>query len=398
MKRTSLKLFLLCFLLSPAEFISQSLNIDSCLRVLKTSREDTSKVTLLSDIAWNVSYKNLQAGADYAEEAITLAKKLGSEIQYGKVYNVAGTIYSDMSEQGKALAYFLEALKYAKKHNQTLVTGYIYNSLGNFYASQNQTRLSISYYLQAVGAYKKAKSEKPIYTPYINLSVSYLRLNQPDSANYYINLCIDYNERTKDKGRLAYIYATLAEIYAETPDKTTALLYGNKAVKIARELNDNYTLVRALQQQGYVQHVNNKNELAINTLSEAITLAEEIGDITTLRSCTRTLVKIYEQNTDYKRALFYFKKYKSYEDSIINSENINQIRTAEAKYQNQQKQQEIELLAEKQKLSDAKREKDKVYLYSAVAGIMSLGVLIILLYRNNRSKQKTNKELAVFNH
>jgi len=70
-----------------------------------------------------------------------------------------------MSEQGKALAYFLDGLKYAKKCNQIFLDGYIYNSLGNFYEGQGQVRLLINYYLHSAEAHKKLKSEKPIYTP-----------------------------------------------------------------------------------------------------------------------------------------------------------------------------------------------------------------------------------------
>src|SRR6218665_3890542 len=88
---------------------------------------------------------------------------------------------------------------------------------------------------------------------------------------------------------------------------------------------------------------------------------------------------------------------KNYADSLLNGGNIRQIRAAEAKYENEKKQAEIDLLAEKQKLSEAKREKDKLYLYVAIAGIVGLAGLIVLLFRNNRSKQKTNRELAAYN-
>jgi serine phosphatase RsbU (regulator of sigma subunit) len=86
-----------------------------------------------------------------------------------------------------------------------------------------------------------------------------------------------------------------------------------------------------------------------------------------------------------------------YKDSMLNNENIKQLRNAEAKYENEKKQKEIELLSEKQKLNEAEVEKKKIFLYAAIASILALAVILIILYRNNRLKQKTNCKLALFN-
>ncbi|HOZ87475.1 MAG TPA: SpoIIE family protein phosphatase [Bacteroidia bacterium] len=375
---------------------AQLLNTDSCLQVLKTSREDTAKVELLSKIAWNISYQNLQKGLNYAEQSIALAKKLNSEIQYARVYHVAGAIYADMSEQGKAIDFFLEGLKYAKKYKQNDVMGFIYNSLGNFYNKRNDLRKAISLYLQSVEAHKTSGSDKYTYTPYNNLGGIYLKLKNTDSALYYVDLCVQYSKKSNDKYRIANNYIVLAEIYSETKN-IKGLDYASKAVELSRSLNDKYTLSHALIHQGYALYLHHQPEPAISVLEESSRLAKEIGDITTLQSCALILSDIYSEKNDYKNALLYFKQYKTFEDSIINNENIQQMRTAEAKYENEKKQKEIELLAEREKLSEAKREQEKLYLYFAIAGIAGLAVLAIVLIKNNRTKQRTNKELASFN-
>jgi len=53
---------------------SQGTNIDSCINVLKISKEDTNKVILLNRIAWDISYSNLQKGISYGNQAFDLAK------------------------------------------------------------------------------------------------------------------------------------------------------------------------------------------------------------------------------------------------------------------------------------------------------------------------------------
>lgn len=392
------KLFLiLCLsgltLKSPAQF----LNIDSCLQVLKTLPEDTNKVKLLSDIAWDISYQDLLLGADYANQSIALARKLSYEPLYSRVFHVAGSVYQDLSEQGKALEYFLESLKYAKKYKQLNNLGFVYNSLGNFYSRQDNQRRAISYYMQSVESHRKAGFEEPIYKAYNNMGSTYMKMGNKDSAIYYINLCVDYNNRKNDPSRLLYNYMTLSEIYSATPEKAKALGYADTAVKLARRLTDRYTLVRALIQQSNALYVNGRNDQAKAAVAECLAIAREVSDLTTLQQGSLLASVMYEKTNDHKTALAYFKEFKSYGDSLTSSENINQIRSAEAKYENEKKQKEIELLAEKQKLSDARREKDKLYLYAAIGGMVGLAGLIVLLFRNNRSKQKANKALASYN-
>lgn len=392
-------LVLLLSFLCPGFCISvskaQGLNIDSCLQVLKTSADDTNKVILLSDIAWDISYQNLQKGIAYVQQSVDLAEKLQYERKYCRVYHVIGAIYLDMSEQGKALNFFLKSVTYGRKYDQPGELAFVYNSIGNFYSKQGETRKGMSYYLQAVEAHKKAGSQKAIYTPYNNLSALYIRLNNMDSAVYYINLCVSFSNNQKD--RMVNNYITLSDIYMDGKHKAKSLMYATKAVEIARGLHDQYTLSRTLSQQGKAFFANNKDQEAIQVFGESIALARETGDMTTLHATVLLLSQVYEETGDFKNSLAYYKQYKLFGDSILNSENLEQIRSAEAKYENEKKQKEIELLAEKQKLSAAESEKGRLYLYFAGAGIVGLGILLVMLYQTNRSRHKVNQELETFN-
>jgi hypothetical protein len=107
---------------------AQLLNVDSCLNVLKTAKEDTNKVILLDEIAWEISYANLQKGIDYSNQSYELAKKLNYERLYPKICNTQAAIYIDMAEIAKALDLCLEGLTYAKKNNQLKSQVSLYNS------------------------------------------------------------------------------------------------------------------------------------------------------------------------------------------------------------------------------------------------------------------------------
>lgn len=396
--RIAITYFCLLFcLLSSGPASAQRMNIDSALQVLSGSREDTAKVKLLASIAWEVSYHDLQKGLDYAEQSMALARKLKAERLYPYVFHVAGSIYNDMSQHGKALDLFTEALKYIHKYDLIVQEGFVYNSLGNFYNRDNDLRKAISFYLLSAETHRRAGNPEPIYKAYNNLGGAYLKLGKPDSAVYYVTLCKKHNLERGDRQSLIYNNIALSEIFTEGRNKSDGLAYADSAVTEARRFADKYTLVRALIQQCYAMKVNRRPEQIVAVVNECLRLAGEIGDLSTQLQATAFAAENYESMGDYRNALICFKQYKKYNDSIVNAENIRQIHMAEARYDNDKKQTQIELLAEKQKLSETRQEKNKLYLYFAVVGLAALSVVIVLLYRNNRNEQKANAELAHYN-
>ncbi|MDF2448577.1 MAG: yrrB 5 [Bacteroidota bacterium] len=377
--------------------ICQDLNIDSCLRVLKTLDEDTNKVILLNKIAWHIAYSNLQTGMDYSNQSIELAEKLKFETIYSRLYNTRGAIFADKAEVAQALNDYISGLKYAKKYNQNNALAALYNSLGNMYGASGESRKALSYYLLSVDAIEKSKSGKLPIPVYSNLVGIYNTLNMFDSAMYYVNLCIDYNTKSGNKAVLATNYISLSEIYTAQKLAHQALGAAEKAALLARDLGDDYTISHALVQLGNAHLINGNYKDAFKYTEEAIVHSKKTGDLPALEQATLYLSQIYEATGDFKNSLKFFKEYKVYQDSALNKESIQQVKNAEAKYESEKKQKEIELLHERQKVSEAEGAKKKMYLYAAIAGILALAVILIVLYRNNRLKQKTNRELEQFN-
>lgn len=389
--------FLLLFILKTLCIVSQNSNIDSCINALKIAKEDTNKVILLNEIAWDISYTSLQKGIDYSDQAYELAKKLKYERSFSRIFNTQGAVYADMAETAKALNLFLEGLKYAKKYNQVGVEVALYNSLGNLYNKLDGTQKALSYYLQSVETSLKNKYKKPPVVAYSNISGIYAAVGKLDSAMFYVNLCVDYNLKINDKTGLANNYITLSEIFLELKNKQKCLIYAQKAFDEAKSINDLYTLSHTCIQLSDAYYFNNNIQLAINALNDARIYASKTGDIPVLELSAENLSSYYEELGDFKNGLKYFKEYKLYKDSALNNESIQQEKNAEAKYENEKKQKEIELLGEKQKLNEEQNQKKKIYLIASFIGIAVLIFVSVILYRNNILKQKTNKDLESFN-
>lgn len=394
--KTTYLCFLFC-LVSYDQLPAQFLNVDSCIQVLKTLKEDTNKVKLLNSIAWDISYNNLQKGIDFSSQAFSLAKRINFEIIYSKILNTQGSIYADMAEQGKALTLFMEGIRYAKKYNQLAMLGALNNSLGNLYAHKNENKKALSYYFQSAEYLKKSQPNKLPDVAYGNIAGVYISSGKLDSAMFYLNMCLEYNLKNNVKNRLGNNYISLSEIYYELNNKEKCLISAQNAVRAALEINDVYTLSHAYLQLSDALYLNKNIKGAIDALNKGIVYAKNNGDISALETISQYLSSFYEDLNDYKKSLKYFKDYKMYKDSALNSESIQQTKNAEAKYENEKKQKEIELLEQKEKVNEAENQKKKMYLLGAAIGIVILIFVLVILYKNNVLKQKTNKDLEAFN-
>lgn len=389
----SIVCFCVCANLAHAQFI----NIDSSIAVLKTMKDDTNKVKLLNNIAWDISYQSLKKGIEYSDKSLDLAKKLKFERYYPQIYNTQGAVYDDMAESGKALECLLEGIKYAKKYGFSNQLVILNNSIGNLYSKREEYHKALSYYKLSADISKKNKTGSSYYLVYGNIASIYVTFKKLDSAIYYLNVCLPYHIRTNNKPRLLNNYLLLSEIKYEQNDAVSSINAVKKAIEIGESLGDTYTLSHAYLQLGLANSLNNDYKGGINALNKSVELATKTGDVPVYEKASSYLSEFYEKLGDYKNSLVWYKKYGEYKDSSLNKESITQVRNAEAKFENEKKQKEIELLAEKQKLNETENQKKKIYLYAALLGIMILGGGLIMLFKNNKLKHKINKDLESFN-
>lgn len=84
--------------------------IDSLLSVLKTEKEDTSKVNILNNLSGqHLKSGNFNDAKIYADSAATIAKPINFHKGIAKSYNNLGHIQERQSNYPEALKYYLEA-------------------------------------------------------------------------------------------------------------------------------------------------------------------------------------------------------------------------------------------------------------------------------------------------
>src|SRR3954447_4675330 len=108
-------LLLLCWinysLIATAQKNQGQARIDSLVKQLPNTKEDTSKVALLNDLSATYSYINSDEGIKAGNKALSLAEKLNWEKGKANAMNSIGMNFEGKSDYARALKFYFSALE-----------------------------------------------------------------------------------------------------------------------------------------------------------------------------------------------------------------------------------------------------------------------------------------------
>ncbi|MBC7642171.1 MAG: response regulator [Flavobacterium sp.] len=290
-----------------------------------------------------------------AKKALEYSYKINDNTCIANAYNELAGNYEQLSENDRALEYYIYALSYAKKANNLTVQDYIYNNSANIYFFvKKQYQLGIENYNRAIECSTKNKDFKQIAFTKSNLAWAYFTIN--DTKNGFE--CLDYINKNKVYFEDSYSKSNL--------EMLNAMGYGAKG----DEKNANIFFLKSIAtaKQSY-------SEL------DLLSIYEEYADY---------LFKI----KNYEKAFFYHKtldglKDKTYNNKlIINAQLISKKIDLEI-YKNEFKRSELENKAQKIIISKTK-------IINVLFGILLffLGCFLVFIFKNNKVKLQNNNLLV----
>ena len=400
--------------------------LDSLLKVLATSKEDTSKAMLLLTLA-NLYETNNQDSAEYylqKGKALSEALKFDKGIYY---YYQQGTVLSyTKGNYTKALDESNKGLEMARKLKDTLKVITMLNNLGIISAYQGNYQGQLEYALQVkdavesvkdssmlsgayhnlancyhnLGQFRKAVetsgysiyvnglfSEKNMYINrvYATLGQSYEGLRMADSALFYYSIAIKESVRLNDKYAEGSIYGYMCNLYAGMNRFGDMLKAAEKSLSLSKELQSRQMMASSLYNIAYAQFLNNNNKEAYKSIKEALSIAvaDSLGD--ELKNCYAVLSYIAARDGDYVTSVSAKQKADSIADASLNEKVLKSTADLEKKYETEKKDNQI-------KLQQAEIKRKSTLNYILIGSAVALVVVSFLSYRNYRQKQKLQQQ------
>lgn len=361
----------------------------------------------------------------YYRKGLNFARAAEDPVEIVAAYQGIGDDMRNLSYKDSSHFYLDRAVTLAKEHMLYAFEAGLYNDLGNLYRDEDDLQTALTYYFQSATLYKDhVGDDAGLSRALSNVANVHYLLRNYDKALDYIDQSNDIARKTSHFRGVAYNHKLAGRIYRQKKDLPKALEEYQAALAAYQTSNDRFNMSETLLGIGNLRYDGKDYEGAINDYQRGLAAARSIGVKSLIAYCysalgfahyslkrwrlataymdsTRVtaaatkkpyllmdayqiLGSIEEEQHHYEKSLAYVYQYIALKDSLTTAENRQAIEDAEARYQNDRKTAEIELLRKDQEIQATMLQRNRII--TAGVGLTLLAVVIIGSLVFNRYK------------
>ncbi|MCS6822467.1 MAG: tetratricopeptide repeat protein [Microscillaceae bacterium] len=368
--------------------------IDSLKALLKEVKQDTIRVMILNELAYESIFNSYEDAIKYTNQALKISENIGYKIGEAQTFNIMGIIYRFQGNYAKAVDLHLKALKISEQKGYKQGIANNYSNLGIVYYEQENYKTAVEYYEKAIKIKEELNDKRGISYSLNDIANVYLKEKNYGKALEYNLKALKTNEERQDTMGIATILKNIGIVYQSVRNYVKSEEYLLKSIKIAERKKDKFVLVEALDALGYNYRMTNRLDEAQKVLLRCIEIAKSIDLKRVLRSATKTLSEVYALKAEFAKAYKYQTLHIAYKDSTIDQEVSKKIMTMQAAYQLEKQQNEARLALEREKQLQAEKEaRQWRYIYASIALVLVVLIILGLVIRSNRLQQRANQLL-----
>lgn len=435
----SLKIFylLLIFLCSSLASVFGSEDLDKLLQKLESHpQHDSTRITILNDIAWVLTNSNTEAMLPYIEEILVISNEINHETGHINAYKLLGIHHWLLGENEEALTAFNKGLKMAIDTNTPRAIAALNSNIGlvhlrraeyfkayqshkaaNEIASKNGFK-----YVEAISAlnmaddlYRNENYQRSI--DILSHLENFVDSNDFDNKNYikeialltkakvyflmkdtrnaivHLEKSIPFVQATENHRSIIDYHLTKGKINVEKGNLakakvalSTAYDYANKGKFISEK-------AEILGEIAHLLYIRNEWEEALDYAQEALKYSTEVQDILSQINAHKCLSLVYWELNDTKPAFEHSTQHLLLQDSlnaIIANNNLNQL---DYEYTINQKANEHELLVASNNADKAKLLKNNFRGISVLCVLFLVGAIAFYLFRNKKMHDREHQKL-----
>jgi len=354
---------------------------DSLHHIIDSNTQDSNKVHAFYWLSRGTTLSNTSKSVELGNEGLDLARKIKFPIGELECLEALSFSYAITSSFEKGFSTAYECIDLSKKYAPVReifginMMGLLYQKLGD---DKEALKWAQNAYYHA--AIKQADNFTQWSAVFL-LAQEHERLNNLDSANHFALETLDYSKRyfpfQED-----YPMLILARIKSKLKKYDEAISYGKQALDASQKTNEVFFENEVENELATIYFNDNEPDSAKKYADLALQGATQLKNYVVIENSSNFLSQIFEKN-DPAKAYAYLKISTAASDTVTNVEKTKQVKQLEIK--------------EKQRVDDLhlaeKSAKDQLRFNTTVGLFLSVLVISIILYRNNRNKQKANLAL-----
>ena len=372
---------------------------DSQLAVEKyeTLGNTEGEINALTDIGYLLTVSGqLQS----AHEIFLKAYNLAESIHFPYMHYNAQALSMITTFQGKfgePLRYTLQMIKVSENCRDSIGWGYFHSTLALLLKSEGRDRESLAISEKAIERFVKDRNPT-----LFNLLVDVINhMGEQGRAKEALDLALDISKKVNSPVTFAdqfFFHNAFAACYLNLNQFGLAQMHINKMDSLEtkaeairgplRRSAVNYQLGILYMKKGEYREARKLFEKHFSTVSIGMRNLPSDLDI------YRRLIYVDSVLGDKDAAIAHYNKYTQLLDSNFQVTKIRQAEELQVKYQINEKETEIVSLTQQAQLEKANSDRASLIKNLTLAGIIASIGVVILLFRQNRLKQKTNKVIT----
>ena len=423
----------MCLTVGP--FASAQKGIDSLENRLREDLNDSLRIRTLIAVSREYQYIDLKKSFEECEKAVQLSEtknlswgKSKSYLWLASLYSLSGDFTASAKYNDLALG-----ISFGLKDSLSMMQGY--NNLGLNYYSFGKYDEAYFYYTQSYRLSSLIKDSLGMAVSLHNMATVFKELGQYSNALNYLRLTQEISNDVHDYEGEAYNYDEIGDIYRRKKEYDSALnalahslkvsrslrlrindLIPETLIKIAKTYLDKEDNAHALAYydtaQIFYQKTDNEFGLAEVDLGRAIVYMsgkkfEQAADLmesskATAHSvnswaleieCLENLAALYEEQSDFKKSLLYYKQFKQLEDSLFSQGMQAKLLQDQLRFETFAKEDQIKQLTKQEELRNGELRKQEMVRNILAVAVALTAFLLFTVYRSGQRRIRINKLL-----
>ena len=392
-------------------YYSESIKL---FQYLADTEKDKKKKENFLDILANTL---LTTGGDYFDknnfvqatecyrQVIAIGEELNDSLTLSKGILNLGMILNTQGKYGEAISNYFTAIKIFEQRQDKKGIAICHLSIGNILRKQNTLEKAIDSYKKALEIFKEINDERGQYSCYNNLGICYASLSNYEKSLEFYNKALAIHQKNGNEDGIAMMYSNISALYQTQGNLDKATEYILKSLKINEKIRNSRHLLgsyinlasiyyeKAIDSMVTVTRRKEYTDKSIQYAKKGLDLVDTLHLVMEKANVLNLLKDAYSLNENYKKAYEMATVLISINDSLYNSEKTKIIAETETKYETDKKEHEIqrqklELQEQQLKLSNA-----RIFRNSLAVATALMIVVILLIYRNYKQKNKANRIL-----
>jgi len=385
-------LFYIIPLFPVPEELSYKQNLYDSQTALFQSKRDSSSITDLLRLCWDLRNASPEESIKYGMEAIDLAIQYKDYNNLSKAYSFVGVAYRIMGKYSQSVDFYYKGLEISSQYQIPEQEGFAYLNLANLYIYQELASLAFENLKKAESIAKKTDNKQMLAYVFLYSGRIFNLAGKPDSALINYQKSLSLRQELNQLAEQANCYKYIGDIYFQKANFSYAIENYNLSLEKVDKQNDKDLYANLLIRKAMIfveeNHLNEASAMA----DEGLKIARQIGANMTIRDALQVLGKISFKTRDYKAASDFQQKVLQYNDTLFSKQLSEKIFLLEYQLERQQRNSKIELLNKDNSIKELKIKRRGIISIGLTTIIVLLIAVFIILLRLLRQR-KANEEL-----